>query len=568
MEVYKGIKWFIYARKSEDDRDKQVQSIEGQVQELHNLQNKMGGLKIIDIIKEEESAKGPGREKFNNMIRRIKRGESNGLLIWAYHRLSRNPVDDGTIQWLLQNGTLKAIKTIDRVYLPGDNALLLRIEGGTANQFILDLQRNVLRGLKQKIEKGWKPGKAPLGYLNTKTEANGDNYIIKDPERFALMRKAWDMMLTGKYTPSQILEVMNTEWGVRTIKTKREGGKPLSRSSLYRIFSDVFYTGLFTYNGQLHEGKHEPMITLDEFDRVQLLLGKEGRPRPKKHIFTYTGIMTCAVCGSAVTASEKTKLLKTTGEMKTYVFYHCTKRKKSAIPCNQYRNLPVKQLEELILEELQQCTISKEFRDWAMEIIESENNDIKEAIINIQTSQQRALESTEHELENLTSLRVRDLINDDEFLKHKKAFQEKLIILKQKISETSHNTKGWQEYLSGIFDFSSNVVNRFKKGTEEEKKDILFSLGWNHSLKDGKLFVCKAKWLEPIKKVHDAVDAEICRLELRNKLTVYERNDVFSSFRPLLLALVDDVRTDYEMKREKEKQETENIAEYEYAEAA
>lgn len=56
--------------------------------------------------------------------------------------------------------------------------------------------------------------------------------ILKDPERFPLIRKAWDWMLTGNYVPSQILDKLNNEWGFRTRKWKKYGDKPMSRSTI------------------------------------------------------------------------------------------------------------------------------------------------------------------------------------------------------------------------------------------------------------------------------------------------------------------------------------------------
>jgi hypothetical protein len=50
--------------------------------------------------------------------------------------------------------------------------------------------------------------------------------------------------------------------------------------------------------------------------------------RGKTKEFAYTGFIKCGECGSAITAVEKTKTIKTTGERKTYIYYHCTKRKK------------------------------------------------------------------------------------------------------------------------------------------------------------------------------------------------------------------------------------------------
>jgi hypothetical protein len=48
------------------------------------------------------------------------------------------------------------------------------------------------------------------------------------------------------------------------------------------------------------------MITEAEYDRVQILLGRNGNPRPQSHLeFAFTGIIRCGDCGRAVTAEEK-----------------------------------------------------------------------------------------------------------------------------------------------------------------------------------------------------------------------------------------------------------------------
>ena len=283
------IKYFLYARKSSESEDRQVQSIESQVNRLKRMASELH-LDSKQIYTEAKSAKKPNnRPQFDEMTQRIESGDAHGILCWQINRLSRNPIDSGKLQWLLQQGILKSIRTIDREYLPGDNALLFSIESGVANQFIIELRKNTRRGLDNKLEKGWLPNLAPLGYLNDKEEKT----IIRDPERFNLVRKMWDIMLTGNSTPPRILGVANKEWGFRTRRFKRIGGNELSRSGIYKIFTNQFYAGIIKYGGRQYEGKHDPMITLEEYDRVQILLGRKGKPRPKRHTFAFTGFIRC-----------------------------------------------------------------------------------------------------------------------------------------------------------------------------------------------------------------------------------------------------------------------------------
>ena len=62
--------FFIYARKSTDDQDKQVRSIQDQITELRKfaLQNE---IEVIEILTEKKSAKTTGREIFDSMLKRI-----------------------------------------------------------------------------------------------------------------------------------------------------------------------------------------------------------------------------------------------------------------------------------------------------------------------------------------------------------------------------------------------------------------------------------------------------------------------------------------------------------------
>ncbi len=336
------MRYIIYARKSSESEDRQVQSIDDQVNRLKKLANEQG-LKVSDILIEAKSAKQPdSRPHFDKMLQAIESGEADGILCWQINRLSRNPIDSARVQWLLQRDILKSIQTIDREYLPSDNVLLFNVESGIANQYIIDLRKNTLRGTLSKLEKGGFPNRPPIGYLNDKEE----KIVIKDSERFHFVRKMWDLMLTGRYSPPQILEIANS-WGLRTPKTKKTGGKELSRSAVYNIFANLFYAGIIEYDGNQYDGKHEHMITLEEYDKVQFLLGRKGRPRSKKHKFAFTGLIQCGECGCFYTAETKKKYIKSTGEIRNYTYYHCTRRSKK-IKCSQRKVIREDNLERQI----------------------------------------------------------------------------------------------------------------------------------------------------------------------------------------------------------------------------
>ena len=93
-------KFFLYARKSTDEPDRQILSIEAQIAELKEFAVKEQ-LNIVQTFIESQTAKDPGRPIFNEVLSRIEKGEAEGILAWHPDRLARNSVDGGKIIWLL-----------------------------------------------------------------------------------------------------------------------------------------------------------------------------------------------------------------------------------------------------------------------------------------------------------------------------------------------------------------------------------------------------------------------------------------------------------------------------------
>ncbi len=522
-EIDTKIVYFLYARKSSESEDRQVQSIDDQTNRMKELAQSLG-ITIKEVLTEAKTAKKPYcRPVFTEMLERIEKGEAQGILCWQINRLSRNPIDSGTLSWMLQQGALKSIQTIDRQYLPDDNVLLFNVESGMANQFIIDLRKNSKRGMEGKADRGWLPSRAPLGYFNDVIE----HTIIEDKQRFALVRRMWDLMLTGNYTPQQIRQIANKEWGFRTPKTKRDGGVELANSVMYKMFTNIFYTGSFTWAGKVYTGNHKAMITLEEYDRVQVILGKKGKPRSQTHEFAYTGVMKCEVCGSMYTASEKTKIVKSTGELKTYVYYHCTGRKKDIV-CDQRKPMTLKELEDQIDIKLERFTILPKFQEWALEILNRDNDKEIEERTKIYENQHKALTSTQKELDTLTKMRYRELIDDETFIKERDDLKAKIAKLTSNLRETESRADKWLELTEKTFNFARYARKEFITGSLEKKREIYSALGQNYLVKDKEIHITHNEWFVPIEKAYPALEEEYNRLELDKNLSVATRNERYA----------------------------------------
>ncbi len=484
-------RYIMYCRKSTDSEDRQVQSIPDQKKELAPLVESKQ-LNVIKVMGESQSAKKPGRPEFNEMIRMIEEGKADGIICWKVNRLARNPIDGGKIQWLLQQGVLKSIIMPGKEHLPSDNVLMMAVELGVANQFILDLSKDIVRGMKSKVDKGWRPMRAPIGYVNDKYGLRGEKRIFKDPERFPLVRKMWDTMLSGSYTIRQVRDKAVKEWGLRG-----KDGEILSLSGAYKIFTNPFYYGEFTYNDELFQGKHDIMISKIEFDRVQSILGKAGKPRPKYKRLPFNGVINCGECRAMITSDEKSKYIHSTGETKSYIYHHCTKRKKDT-ECHQK---PIKH-EELVNQintYLDLITIPEEFLQWTREVLRSNNEQEEQNRSLILNNHRKNYDDCLKRIDNLINLYIsqdnanKELLTEDEFKNQKNGLIAEKGQIEGQIRKVEQGVNEWMDLTEKTFEFATYARARFETADFEGKTQILGVIGQNFSLIDGKLDITLAK---------------------------------------------------------------------------
>jgi site-specific DNA recombinase len=538
------IKYIAYLRKSQEAEDRQVLSIESQKDEVMQLV-KSNGISIMETIEESKSAKVTGRPGFNRMIEMLEAGEADGVVCWKLDRLARNMQDGGKIINFLQNGMIKNIQTPGKEYLPDDNVLLMSLEFGMANQFVIDLSKNVKRGFRKKLANGWRPGLAPPGYINDRLE----HTIIKDPVGFPLIQRALKSVLTGIYTPSEVYEKLNNEWGYRTPKHRKLGNRPLSVSKFYHILSDPFYYGTFEFpkgSGDWYQGKHDQMISRDEYEKIQEILGRSRSPHPEKHreIIDYYGFFVCADCGSTVTPDRKIQTICTKcktkfsskykdhcPECKTkiakmdnptqldYTYYRCTRKKDKS--CKQ-KSVERIELNRQVSEVLDKLAISEHLKDWYIEQLNRQNEIEKASRQDTLKALRSAYNNVQERIDNLLQLKISPKNSDGSRLSDEKYDKEneKLINEREKIKEKLDDLDAacdrWTRDAVKAFNFACYAHMQFKYGDIEKKKSVLIGLGSNLTIKDKKVLISLPKYLQIINDSNHSLGVITSALEPKN----------------------------------------------------
>ncbi len=189
-------KFFLYARKSTDEPDRQILSIEAQITELREF-GEREHLEIVQEFVESQTAKEPGRPIFNQMLSLIEKGFAQGILAWHPDRLARNSVDGGRIIYLIDTTKIRELKFPTFWFdATPQGKFMLNIAFGQSKYYIDNLSENVKRGLRQKVRRGEYPGVAPTGYLNDKV----NHKMVKDPERYRLVQKLFELYATKNYS--------------------------------------------------------------------------------------------------------------------------------------------------------------------------------------------------------------------------------------------------------------------------------------------------------------------------------------------------------------------------------
>ena len=490
------MRYLIYARKSSESDDKQAQSIDDQIRELRQLAAGRG-LEIVGELVESKSAKTPGaRPVFAELVSRLQEGQADGILCWHVNRLFRNPVDFGTISWMLQTGALREIYMPHQVHRCGDNVLLLSVENGMANQYIIDLKKAVTRGLNSKVSKGWFPHKAPEGYLNQ------DAIIVADPERFDLIRRAWDLMLTGEHTPPQVLEIMTSQWGYTTKKLNRVGGSSFTRTSIYNLFSNIFYTGYFKRNGEIFQGAHPAMITMEEFLHVQAHLSRRFKKRKRVHEFAYSGLMECGHCGRAIVADRKIRKLKS-GATNTHIYYACGNAQGR---CSR-RSITETKVDEQIQKVLESISVPEPLAALGREIIEEwrgeQNNPATEEIGTLE----RELQATLRKRDKLLEMKLSDLLSDFEYLEQKERFALQSSDLQIRLQKARDQQKSAYENLHHVLHLAACGEMAFELGEPRVRALIAKTLGVRYVLTDKNLAIEISPAFAPLCEIKENMDA-------------------------------------------------------------
>ena len=180
-----------------------------------------------------------------------------------------------------------------------------------AKNYIDNLSEEARKGMQEKAEQGIWPTKTPLGYRNI-IGPGGKKIIAVDTAVAPIVAKLFDWYASGRISLKEAAKKAQAAGLVYA-----QSGAKVPMSTVHTILRNRLYSGQFEWNGKLIQGKHEPLVSIDLWERIQGMMDGRHAKKAKrgKHDFAFSGLIACHSCGCAVVGEIKKE---------RYVYYHRT----------------------------------------------------------------------------------------------------------------------------------------------------------------------------------------------------------------------------------------------------
>ena len=265
------LRYALYLRKSTDREDKQQKSIEDQKSECYKNIIERYGIKITedDIYIDNKSAKISGnRPSFDKMIKRIKKGDYDGIIAWHYDRLARNMKEAGEIIDLIDEGKIVDLQLATAHFENNPNGkMILGINFVLSKHYSDHLSESVLRGNSNRTKNGTILNNFIHGYRITE-----ERHLEKDGINWNIIQHAFRMRIDDRSSLQQIADYLNMSGYKRHSRTEGHRAYKFSNQEVSKLLRTPLYAGIHTYGKEavrlsdLADYKDfEPMITEEEY---------------------------------------------------------------------------------------------------------------------------------------------------------------------------------------------------------------------------------------------------------------------------------------------------------------
>ncbi|WP_256372963.1 recombinase family protein [Pseudoruegeria sp. HB172150] len=403
-------------------------------------------LSIIKWFEEKQTAAKGGRPVFNQMLTQLRRGSARGVIIHKIDRSARNLRDWAMFSELPDHGIDIYVATETLDFNSRGGRITADIQAVIAADYIRNLREETIKGLSGRLKQGLYPFRAPIGYL----DKGKGKPKAPDPQKAPLIRELFDLYASGQHSLRSLQAEMNRR-GLRNL-----AGRPLSLHGVETILNNTFYAGIITIarTGASYEGIHEPLISANQFARVQDAKAGRAAPKVTRHNHLFQGLFRCGLCEGPMCPERQ----------KGRVYYRC---QRSSCPTTTVRE---DRLEDTIRHHLSRLQISlnlaEEMEDtWCKEQANTDTT-AKAKAISLQIADE------ERRLDRLTDLLVDEALDQQTFHDRQRSGKLRLVALREQLAaipDPAALAKNHGDFL----ELMKNLCLLYEIGEPTEKRELV-----------------------------------------------------------------------------------------------
>lgn len=319
--------------------------------------------KIVGEYREEgRSGKNIDRPALQRLLADIEAGKLDVVCVTKIDRITRSLTDFYKLWAAFEKHDVEFIALHDNFDTTGASGrAMLKITLVFAE---LERERTSER-TKEKIqarrEQGlWFGGQVPLGYRVN--PANKTTLEIDEPVAKMVRRDFFEKYLELKTARSLARYLSRRDIKRPKRKTKHgewTGGSHFTTQTVLNVLGNSVYIAKRQLDdGTIIDCAWKPIVNPELFNRVQALLGQNGVSRPTgrasaDHVFLLEGLLRCGSCGAMMTRASGT------GRNGAHFYYRCTRKHRTAAEGCRTRDIPVAAVENFVLDQLRQYSVSK-----------------------------------------------------------------------------------------------------------------------------------------------------------------------------------------------------------------
>jgi site-specific DNA recombinase len=317
------------AKQANKDDDPDGYSLPAQEEACRRKAEALNAQVVAVFIDKGESAKTADRREFQRMLAFVKEsGDIDYVILDKVDRFARNRRDDANTLFELRSVGTQLVSVKENIDETPAGQLLHAIMAGIAEFYSRNLATEALKGMTQKAKVGGTPGRAPIGYLNTRRRREDGREVrtvVVDPDRAPLVQWAFEAYATGQWT----IRTLTAELGAKGLRALPHGQKlpgPVQPSHVAHLLNNRYYLGRVTFKGVEYDGRHQPLIPQALFDRVQEVfrLHDKSGERQRVHRHYLKSSVFCGNCGSR---------LSVTNAKGQYLYFFCLGRHQRRTDC-------------------------------------------------------------------------------------------------------------------------------------------------------------------------------------------------------------------------------------------